>query len=302
MATSSPGAWSFAVRATARQRIICRGVRALALAVFAFALVPPRGCQQEESEATMDDDATANAMVNMTVVFDNNPGPQGLRTGWGFGCVVELPDTTVLFDTGADAGILLANMAVLGIDPSSVDLVVLSHIHGDHVGGLMGFLARNADVRVCVPPAFPPQFKSAITATGAELVEAQPGQELASHVYTTGQLGAGVKEQALIVDTQVGMVVITGCAHPGVVQMVAAAKHIRDVGVELVFGGFHLGGASRAQLEAILDGFRDLGVYRVGPCHCSGDQARAFFADRYGQAYVPVAVGTKIALPAVSDD
>lgn len=52
-----------------------------------------------------------------TVVFDNYPGATGLRTGWGFSCHVALPETTVLFDTGADGGVLVSNMLALDLDP-----------------------------------------------------------------------------------------------------------------------------------------------------------------------------------------
>ena len=235
--------------------------------------------------------------MTMTVVYDNNPGVEGLQTAWGFGCVIELPETTVLFDTGGDGPTLLSNMRELGIDPADVDLVVLSHIHGDHVGGLADFLARNSEVTVCVPPSFPEAFKEAVRATGAGILDVEPGQRLADHVYTTGEMGAGVKEQALILEAEPGLIVITGCAHPGVVEMVAEAKRLMDRDIELVFGGFHLGGQSRSRLEAIAHGFQELGVRRAGPCHCSGDEARVVFGEIYGAKYEPVAVGSRIEIP-----
>jgi 7,8-dihydropterin-6-yl-methyl-4-(beta-D-ribofuranosyl)aminobenzene 5'-phosphate synthase len=245
---------------------------------------------------------TEGEVMTMTVVYDNNAGAEGLRTGWGFGCVVETPAATVLFDTGGDSGTLLSNMGNLGIDPAAVDLVVLSHIHGDHVGGLAGFLAdvsvreENAEVTVCVPPSFPQQFKEGVRAAGAQLVEATPGQELAEHVYTTGEMGAGIKEQALIVKAEPGLVVITGCAHPGVVEMVAQAKRLLGGEVELVFGGFHLAGESRERLESIARAFQDMGVRRAGPCHCSGDEARAVFAQIYGDGYEAITVGSRLTM------
>ncbi len=234
--------------------------------------------------------------MRLTVVYDNNPGAPGLQTAWGFSCVIELPETTVLFDTGGDGRILLANMARLGIDPATVDLVALSHIHGDHTGGLEDFLARNSEVTVCVPPSFPAEFKRAVQATGARLLEVSAGQRLADHVYTTGEMGTGIREQALILQAEPGLVVITGCAHPGVVEMVAEAKRLMDGQIELVFGGFHLGGQSRSRLEAIAHAFQELGVRRAGPCHCSGDEARAVFAGVYGDNYEPINIGTRLEL------
>lgn len=80
--------------------------------------------------------AVTRADPTITVVFDNNPYKEGLATSWGFSCVVGGTEKTILFDTGGEGSILSANMDALGIDPAEIDVVVLSHIHGDHVGGL----------------------------------------------------------------------------------------------------------------------------------------------------------------------
>ena len=234
--------------------------------------------------------------MTMTVVYENNPGAEGLQTAWGFGCVLELPETTVLFDTGGEGDILLANMARLGIDPATVDLVALSHIHGDHTGGLRDFLARNSEVTVYAPPLVATPFKPAVEAMGARSVAVSPGQRLAEHLYTTGEMGRAIGEQALILQAELGLVVITGCAHPGIVEMVAEAKRLMGADIELVFGGFHLGGQSRGRLGAIAHAFQELGVRRAGPCHCSGDEARAVFAEIYGDDYEPINVGTRLEL------
>ena len=78
--------------------------------------------------------------LSITVVSDNNPYKAGLKTSWGFACVIRGAEKTILFDTGGSSVILLGNMKLLGINPKDIDVVVLSHIHGDHVGGLDGFL------------------------------------------------------------------------------------------------------------------------------------------------------------------
>jgi len=234
--------------------------------------------------------------MTITVVYDNNPYAPGLKTSWGFACLVETGKATILFDTGGDAPILLANMAALGIDPLSVEIVVLSHIHGDHTGRLMGLLEMSVRPTVYLPRSFPVSFKAQVQAAGATVVEVDGPLEIMPGLWSTGEMGADIREQALAVRTAQGLAVVTGCAHPGVERMVAQAKEIGQGEVYLVMGGFHLGGASRGHIEGVIAGFRRLGVRKVAPCHCSGEQATAMFAQEYGEAFIQCGVGRGITI------
>jgi 7,8-dihydropterin-6-yl-methyl-4-(beta-D-ribofuranosyl)aminobenzene 5'-phosphate synthase len=240
---------------------------------------------------------SAPRLVTMAVTYDNNPYDDRLRTAWGFSCLVRLPEQTILFDTGGDASILLHNMEQLQIDPGEINVVVLSHIHGDHVGGLGGILIQNSDVVVYLPASFPQSLKEDITRYGAQVQEIDEPRELFEGVYTTGELNGGIKEQSLIVKTDRGLVVVTGCAHPGVVNVVRRAVEVAGDKVYLLIGGFHLGGASASEIESIIDDFDQMGVERVAPCHCSGDRARALFREHYGEGYVECGAGRRIELP-----
>jgi len=176
--------------------------------------------------------------------------------------------------------------------------VVLSHIHGDHVGGLSGFLEENSAVPVYMLKSFPSSFKDEVKSLGAEVEEIYEARELFPGVYTTGELGNGTREQSLIITTSKGLVIITGCAHPGVVNIVRIAKDIvPDDRVYLVMGGFHLSGASSAQIKSIINSFVQLAVENVAPCHCSGDEARRLFKERYGEGYIESGVGKRVPLP-----
>jgi 7,8-dihydropterin-6-yl-methyl-4-(beta-D-ribofuranosyl)aminobenzene 5'-phosphate synthase len=232
--------------------------------------------------------------VTFTIVYDNNAYDTSLRTAWGFACLVEIREARVLFDTGGNGEILLGNMERLGIDPQALDAVVLSHAHGDHTDGLGALLETGAKPTVYVPASFSAAFKDGVSAQ-TELVEVTAPIEIVPGVRTTGEVGSGIIEQALVVRTDEGLVVITGCAHPGVVEMVRAAKETVASGVAadvfLVMGGFHLGDAGRSQIQGIIADFGDLGVQRVAPCHCTGDGARQMFAEAFGDNCTLAGVG-----------
>lgn len=233
--------------------------------------------------------------ATLITVYDNYKHEQGLETGWGFGCLVRA-DKNVLFDTGADSETLLGNMEKLGIDPGEVDIVVLSHEHFDHIGGLSGFLEENPDVEVYALKSFPDSVKRKIRDSGAECVEVGSATEITGAISTTGELGTSIREQSLMVETPKGLVVLTGCAHPGVVSIVERVKELSDRDIHLVMGGFHLGGASDDQLRSIISRFKELGVERAAPCHCSGERARELFAEEYGEDYIANGVGRVIEL------
>jgi 7,8-dihydropterin-6-yl-methyl-4-(beta-D-ribofuranosyl)aminobenzene 5'-phosphate synthase len=239
-------------------------------------------------EATLERTLEAMEIVTFTILYDNNAYDPALRTDWGFACMVETGAATVLFDTGGNGTILMGNMAALGFDPQAVDVVVLSHAHGDHTGGLAALLDAGVKPIVYVPAAFPASFKADVRAR-TDLVQVIDPIEILPGIYTSGEVGSSIVEQALMVETGEGLVVITGCAHPGVVQMVRRAKEAVEGGAGrgsatplLVMGGFHLRDASRSQIETIIADLRDLGVQRVAPCHCTGDVARQMFADAFG--------------------
>jgi 7,8-dihydropterin-6-yl-methyl-4-(beta-D-ribofuranosyl)aminobenzene 5'-phosphate synthase len=238
----------------------------------------------------------ASNEIAITVVHDNHPYADSLKMAWGFSALVTGPAPTILFDTGSDGTVLLENMARLRIDPGRIDIVVLSHIHGDHTGGLTGLLQVNPRVQVYLPESFPVRFKEAVRGLGATVVEIEKPLEICKDVYTTGVLGRRIKEQALILRTQNGLIVLTGCAHPGIARIVKEVRRLHDENLLLVMGGFHLEWVTPWKVEAIMAAFRSQGVRYVAPTHCSSDKARLLFQQNYGPAYIDTGVGKTITL------
>ncbi|MCK4306222.1 MAG: MBL fold metallo-hydrolase [Candidatus Eisenbacteria sp.] len=234
--------------------------------------------------------------LSLTIVYDNNSMRSDLRSEWGFSCVIEGLEKTVLFDTGGSSSALLANMRTLGIDPLEIEVVVLSHVHRDHTGGLAGFLAVNNNVTVYMPASFPASQKNGVRSAGALLIEVDEPQRILPGLYTTGQMGNRIREQAVYIEARDGLVVITGCAHPGVARIAARANELGRQAPFLVAGGFHLIGSSRSAIERVIGRLKELGITRTVPTHCTGDQARAMFSAAFGEGYDGRGLGAVITL------
>lgn len=236
--------------------------------------------------------------LTITIVYDNNTYDPGLTTDWGFAAVVTYGGHTLLFDTGADGNTLLGNMRALGIEPGNIQYVVLSHEHRDHVGGLQSLLASGVKPDVLLLSSFPEDFKRQ-TREGTAVFETTPGSSVTDHIYVTGEIPGDIPEQALVIDTGLGLVVITGCAHPGIVQIIERTQELFDKQVYLVLGGFHLRSKSEAEITSILRDLRRLEVQKVAPCHCTGEQAIAMFADEYKDDFIQAGVGCKVIVSSV---
>ena len=188
--------------------------------------------------------------MKITIVYDNEVREVGLRKGHGFSALIEdagLP--SFLFDAGAGGPALLHNMRELNIDPQEISMIVISHAHGDHTGGLSAILDVNSIAELYIPSSFKRAFP------GRRVTMVKGPVQIRENVFSTGELEE--TEQSLALKTDKGIFVLTGCAHPGIGNIFAAAvKFGRIYGVA---GGFH--------------GFREFEAFRglslICPCHCT---------------------------------
>jgi 7,8-dihydropterin-6-yl-methyl-4-(beta-D-ribofuranosyl)aminobenzene 5'-phosphate synthase len=234
---------------------------------------------------------TGSEAVTITVVYNNVSGSKGLKTAWGQSCLIRGFDKTILFDTGGNGSTLLSNMRKMGIDPKEVDAVVLSHIHRDHTGGIWDLLETRSNLEVYCLSSFPVSFRYRLEGSGVRPVEVSAPVKVCDGVYSTGEQEGRVNEQALVLKVKEGSIVLTGCSHPGVVEMVRRAKEVCPGEVYLLMGGFHLEWARKKRVASIIRELKLLGVRKIAPNHCTGSRATEMFKEAWGDDFVESGCG-----------
>ncbi len=234
--------------------------------------------------------------VKTTIVFDNYAYLEGFQTLWGFSCFIETEETTFLFDTGSNGRVLLQNMQKLGIDLKKAEALVLSHPHWDHIGGVDSVLEVHPDMHLFVPDSLSKHLIRDLDmqTLGVTVVGESP-QQLLPSVYSTGVMG-DVGEQSIVIDTEKGLVVITGCAHPGIEHIAARSMEMLQKPIYLLMGGFHLLHEDAARISEVIGTLDELGVQYLCPTHCSGDLAISMFKSYFGDRCLQGGTGRVIAI------
>lgn len=241
--------------------------------------------------------------ATLTVLYNNHSRNPLVRPAHGMACLVEGLERTVLFDTGGDGVILLDNMKALGKDPQAVDAVVISHAHWDHTGGLFVFLHQaRPGIEVFVPKSVSALFREHVALLGAKPTVVDAPLEILRGLHSTGEMGdaklpADRREQALVFAGEAGAVVLTGCAHPAIVEIVRQAHHLVPGPIDAVIGGFHLKDAEADVAARAIAGLKGLGIRRIGPSHCTGDTHTEAFRRVWGDGLIDFDAGTTLGFP-----
>jgi 7,8-dihydropterin-6-yl-methyl-4-(beta-D-ribofuranosyl)aminobenzene 5'-phosphate synthase len=159
---------------------------------------------------------------------------------------------------------------------------------------LFGFLNKKHKVKVYVPASFSRAYRDEIRAGGAECIGIKDFTRIAKGIYSSGELGEEIKEQSLIVDTDKGLVIVTGCSHPGIVNIVRRSKELLRKDARFVVGGFHLGSLNREEVGKIIEELKGLGVKKTAPCHCTGEKAISIFEEEFKKDFIKVGAGSII--------
>lgn len=209
--------------------------------------------------------------MKITIIYDNTTLDRRLGPDWGFACLVEAHNRRILFDTGANGNLLLNNMKYLDIDPADITDIFVSHDHWDHTGGLESIAGVNKSTWY-LPETFQP------TKNVTEIRIGKTPREIHDNIWSTGTLG-GI-EHSMVVKQDDQVVVVAGCSHPGVENILAAAATIGKV--TALIGGLHG-----------FDNFDALaGLDMVCPTHCT--QHIPEILRRYPDIYVEGGAGSVI--------
>lgn len=239
----------------------------------------------------------AKGHITFTIVYNNIAHDTNLTAEWGMACVIEGLEKCILFDTGSNGAILLNNMRLQNVQPQNIDIVFLSHAHWDHTGGLHDFLEMNNQVEIVVPASARAELARSSSNQVTRFTDVAESMPVCENVYSTGEMeGMGVREHALIIDAKTGLIVVTGCAHPGIVSIAAKATALGKKKISLLFGGFHLAGMGDRELKTITAQLHDLGVQHVGPSHCTGERAIEIFQAEWKDKYIDLSLGARFEL------
>jgi 7,8-dihydropterin-6-yl-methyl-4-(beta-D-ribofuranosyl)aminobenzene 5'-phosphate synthase len=276
--------------------------------------------------------STGNQITILYDAFSNKPG---FALDWGYAALVEFEGKRVLFDTGNNAPMFESNIKRLHVDLSNIDLVVLSHRHGDHTSGLSYVLSVNPTVPVYVPsdetfmqstpagflapsaedtslpvkmryfggtpPTPPPAHGTAWPAARFHVVTKLT--DITPHIHLVSTLSntpgyRDMQEISLILDTPQGPIVIVGCSHPGIEAILAnvtAQTHTSSI-FELV-GGLHLVVSTPSQIDQTVSALLDTyHVQRTALGHCTGEKTFAILQKRLGENYRYAGVGEVLGL------
>jgi 7,8-dihydropterin-6-yl-methyl-4-(beta-D-ribofuranosyl)aminobenzene 5'-phosphate synthase len=268
----------------------------------------------------------------VTILYDAFGNRRGLTRDWGFAALVEYSGKRILFDTGNNADIFARNVRALGIDLRRLDLVVVSHRHGDHTAGLNYLLRVNPRVKIYAPREGFGVFGAALPGTfyrrdstlpdSMRYFDATPPEELKfgtpwpeanfSWVDSLTEVAPGVaiistvsknpgtlelRELSLVIRTPKGLVVLVGCSHPGIETILEAAR-ARGDHVHLIFGGLHLVTSPDTTITRITTSLHDVWqVDEIAPGHCTGEPAFDALRRVFGARYVFAGLGTVTEIP-----
>lgn len=237
------------------------------------------------------------AELEIRVIYDNTSAQAGVQEDWGYAALVDFRGHRILFDSGTKPDLFLANLRKLQIDPESIAQAVISHEHRDHRSGIYKLYPLHPRLTAFFLDRFPAEAFAEAQQVGMKPRRVTGPEQLAPGLWTTGAIEGDPPEQALVMETSKGVVLMTGCSHPGIVKIVETVKQQRGVeSIRMLIGGFHLFRTGADQIEEIGKRLQALRVERIVPAHCTGDPAKERFAAMWKEKYGTAGAGKRLVL------
>lgn len=283
--------------------------------------------------AAPNDQESKSSKSEIKIIYDAFGKQSAYQKDWGYAAIIEIGGKRILFDTGNNGETFKHNAKVANADLSKIDFVVLSHRHSDHMAGLNKVLEANPKVKIYAPregfgiygSSLPSSFyrKDAELPNEYRYYDGSPPEtmkfgsawekanfqvidqtiEIAPGIWAIAQVSDApgtkeMKELSLAVDTPNGLVILVGCSHPGIENIVQAAAKINPK-IHLVAGGFHLVTAPDETIANVAIALRDKWkVNYIAPGHCTGEPTFNALRKTFGDHYVYAGLGSVIKLEA----
>jgi 7,8-dihydropterin-6-yl-methyl-4-(beta-D-ribofuranosyl)aminobenzene 5'-phosphate synthase len=236
--------------------------------------------------------------MKIRIIADNYTFDEKFKECWGFSVLIN---DDILFDTADSKETFLHNTQMMNLDLSLIKRVVISHDHWDHTGGLEALFMKNDKIQLYGLKGFSDNFRKLALKYNINLIENDDYTEIDKGIFTSKPFETEYKqsqlvEQALILKSTKGLIIVLGCAHPGVVQMSVAIKEHFNEDIYCVLGGYHLESKKEDEIKNIVSKLKKLGVLKVAPTHCTGQKAIEIFSKSYGDNFLRLKTGLELEL------